>query len=63
MIQSVQKAITAALVPIVLALLAQLIEAIGVDIPVEPTAIEAIVAAVVSAVFVWLVPNNPPEEN
>lgn len=56
--KQVQKAITAALVPIVLALLAKLITAIGVDIPVEPSAVEAIVGAVVSAIFVWLVPNH-----
>lgn len=63
MIQSVQKAITAAAVPIVLALLAQLIDAIGVDIPVEPSVVETIVAAAVSAFFVWLVPNTHAEEN
>ena len=41
--KSVQKAITAALVPIVLALLAQLVQAIGVDIPVDPSAVESII--------------------
>ncbi len=56
--KQIQKAITAALVPIVLALLAQLVQAIGVDIPVDPSAVEALVGAVVSAVFVWLVPNQ-----
>lgn len=59
--KQIQKAITAALVPIVLALLAQLVQAIGVDIPVDPSAVEALVGAVVSAVFVWLVPNQPAE--
>lgn len=59
--KQIQKAITAALVPIVLALLAQMVRAIGVDIPVDPSAVEALVGAVVSAVFVWLVPNQSAE--
>lgn len=59
--KQIQKAITAALVPIVLALLAKLIDAVGVDIPVEPSAVEALVGALVSAVFVWLIPNQPAE--
>lgn len=56
-----QKAVTAALVPIVLALLAGALDRAGVDIPVEPSAVEAVVAAAVSAFFVWLVPNQQAE--
>ena len=56
-----QKAIVAALVPIVVALLAGAAERAGVDVPIDPTAVESIVAAVVSAVAVWAVPNKPPQ--
>jgi hypothetical protein len=42
-------------------LLAQLVEAVGVDTPVDPTLVETVVASVVAAVAVWLVPNQPAE--
>ncbi len=54
-----QKAIVAALVPIVLALLAQALDRAGIDVKVDPTLVETAVSAAVSAVFVWLVPNKP----
>lgn len=57
--QTAAKAITAALVPIVLALVAKLANNAGVDVPVEPSAVEALVGAVVSALLVYLVPNKP----
>ena len=53
------KAIVAALVPIVLALLAQALDRAGIDVKVDPTLVETAVSAAVSAVFVWLVPNKP----
>lgn len=56
-----QKAIVAALVPLVGALLAGALERAGVDVPVDPTAVEAVVAAIVSAIAVWLVPNKPQQ--
>lgn len=55
-----QKAIVAALVPLVIALLAQAFDRAGVDVKVDPTLVETAVSSVVAAVLVWLVPNKPP---
>ena len=53
------KAIAAFLTPIVLALIAWGLDAAGVDIPVEPTAVETVVTSIVSTLLVYLVRNQP----
>lgn len=60
-IPQIAKAITAALTPIVVALVAGLLDRAGIDVPVDPTAVETIVSSVVLAVLVWAVPNTPKE--
>lgn len=54
------KAIAAFLTPIVLALLIAAAEAVGVDVPIDPTAVETVVTALVSTLLVYLVRNRHP---
>lgn len=59
-LQPVAKAIVAFLVPIVLALIARLLDAAGVDVPVDPGAVETIVASAVTAIAVYATRNRQP---
>lgn len=58
-LKPVAKAIAGFLAPIVLALLAALLEWIGLDIPVDPSLVETLTVSVVSAVLVYLTRNTP----
>lgn len=53
----IRKAVIALVIPWALAALAALADRVGLPAP-DPTVIETLVASIVTAVFVWLVPNS-----
>lgn len=58
-LKPIAKAVVAFLVPIVVALVAKALDRAGVDVPVDPGAVETIVTAAVTAVAVWATRNRP----
>lgn len=61
-IKPIAKAVTAAVVPIAVAALVAALKWLGIeDVPVDPSLVETVVAAAVSALLVWLIPNQTPE--
>jgi hypothetical protein len=57
-LRPVAKAVVALLVPFALALIARAAEWVGVDAP-DPSLVETLVTAAVSALIVYAVPNTP----
>ena len=53
------KAIAAFLTPLIVAALAWLLAATGVDVPFDPNWLETVVLSVITAIAVWAKPNKP----
>jgi len=60
-LQSVAKAIAAFLTPIVLAILAGVVESAGLNVAFDPSVVETLIVSVLTAVSVWYVRNRPAE--
>lgn len=61
-IKPIAKAVTAAVVPFAVAAIVAALKWLGIDdVPVDPSLVETVVAAAVSALLVWLIPNQTPE--
>lgn len=54
----IAKAVAAFVTPLVAALVAYIVERTGVEVPYDPSAVEALVTSVVTSALVWLIANS-----
>ena len=54
------KAVAAFLTPLGAALVAWLVQRTGVELPYDPSAVEAFLTSIVTTVFVWAISNRRP---
>lgn len=59
-LKPVAKAIAAFLVPIIVAVVARVLDNAGVDVPVDPGVVETLVMSALTAIAVWATRNRQP---